>query len=233
MLRFWDQISYPTWDKLEDAVRTGEGQAKFGGFTEKQQQIFSRGVEAVTAGAAAALPNAYDFGPHRRLLDVGGGTGSFLVPILRQNKDLTGTLFELPGAAEVAHQRLATAPEGERISIVAGNFLQDPLPDGHDVVLVANTIHVLSADHNVQLLHSIRSKVAPRARLLLADMWTDPTYASPPQAALLSGEFLLTSGEGQTYSERDADGWLGQTGWQKIDKKPLAGPGSVIVAEAV
>ena len=27
MLRFWNHISYPTWEKLEEAVRTGQGQA--------------------------------------------------------------------------------------------------------------------------------------------------------------------------------------------------------------
>ena len=26
-----------------------------------------------------------------------------------------------------------------------GQFLKDPLPDGHDVLIVANTAHVLSA----------------------------------------------------------------------------------------
>jgi hypothetical protein len=31
MLRFWNQISYPTWQKLDEAVRTGEGQASYAG----------------------------------------------------------------------------------------------------------------------------------------------------------------------------------------------------------
>jgi hypothetical protein len=42
MLRFFDQISYPTWQKLADAVRTGNGQAQFGKFDKRQQEIFSR-----------------------------------------------------------------------------------------------------------------------------------------------------------------------------------------------
>jgi len=50
---------------------------------------------------------------------------------------------------------------------------------------------------------------------------------------LISGEFLVISGEGQAYSEQDADTWLRQTGWKKIEKTPLAGPTSLIVAEAV
>src|ERR1700737_3132913 len=50
MLRFWDHISYGLWANLEGAVRAGEGQRQFHHFTEEQQQIFSAGVEAFSAG---------------------------------------------------------------------------------------------------------------------------------------------------------------------------------------
>jgi SAM-dependent methyltransferase len=233
MLRFWDHISYPAWEKLEEAVRTGQGQAKFGGFSEQQQQIFSQGVESFSAGTAAALPNAYEFGRHRRVLDVGGGTGSFLLAILKHHKNLTGTLFELPGACAVARQRLAKTPEASRINIIEGDFFKDPLPDGHDVLVVANTVHILSAAHNIELMKSMRAQVPQGARLLIADLWTDPTYTDPPAVPLMSGEFLIISGEGQAYSEQDADEWLRQTGWRKVERKPLAGPASLIVAEAM
>jgi SAM-dependent methyltransferase len=233
MLRFWNHISYPTWEKLEEAVRTGQSQAKFGGFSEQQQQIFSQGVESFSASTAAALAKTYDFGRHQRVLDVGGGTGSFLLAILQHHKNLTGTLFELPGACAVARQRLAKTPEASRIKVVEGSFLKDPLPGGHDVLVVANTVHVLSAAHNMKLMESMRGQVKAGARLLLADLWTDSTYTEPPAALLMSGEFLVISGEGQTYSEQDADGWLKQTGWRKIERKSLAGPASLIVAEAV
>jgi hypothetical protein len=49
----------------------------------------------------------------------------------------------------------------------------------------------------------------------------------------MSREFLVISGEGQAYSEAEADAWLARTGWRKLERKPLAGPGSLIVAEAV
>jgi hypothetical protein len=48
----------------------------------------------------------------------------------------------------------------------------------------------------------------------------------------MSGEFLVIAGEGQAYSEEEAGQWLGQTGWQKLDRRPLAGAASLIVAEA-
>lgn len=233
MLRFFDQISYPTWATLEKAVRTGQGQTKFSGFSEQEQEIFSRGVESFTAAAAMALPISYEFGRHRRVLDIGGGTGSFLLAVLRKHVNLEGTLFELPGACSAARKRIADTPERPRINIVAGDFFKDPLPEGHDVLVVANTAHVLSAAHNVELLKSMRFRVSRGARLLMVDLWTDATYSDPPTAPLMSGEFLVISGEGQAYSEQDADRWLGQSGWRKVERRPLAGHTSLIVAEAV
>ena len=57
-------------------------------------------------------------------------------------------------------------------------------------------------------------------------------HTEPPAGALMSGEFLVMAGEGQAYSEQEADHWLGQTGWRKHERTPLAGMSSVIVAEA-
>jgi SAM-dependent methyltransferase len=233
MLHFWNRISYPTWQKLDEAVRTGEGQAQFGRFNEEEQQIFSAGVESFTAPTAAALAASYDFSRHRRVLDIGGGTGSFLVAVLRRHTALHGTLFELPGACAVARRRLAGEPEGTRIEVVEGDVSKDPLPEGHDALIVANTVHVLSAAHNVELFRKIRSGVAAGARLLLADLWTDPTHTKPAAAPLISGEFLVISGEGQAYSEAEAGEWLAQTGWRKLEHRPLAGPSSLVIAEAV
>jgi ubiquinone/menaquinone biosynthesis C-methylase UbiE len=233
LLRFFDSISYPLWQKLADAVRTGQGQAQFSKFDPMQQQIFSAGVEALTAPVAAALATTYDFGGHRRLLDVGGGTGSFLLAVLRHYPALRGTLIELPGACAVARQRLSAEPERTRIDIVEGDVFKAPLPSDHDVLLIANTIHVFSAAHNLELMRKTRATVQAGARLLLVDLWTDPAHIEPPAAALISGEFLVMAGEGQAYSEQEADEWLGQTGWRKLERKALAGPTSLIVAEAI
>jgi hypothetical protein len=72
---------------------------------------------------------------------------------------------------------------------------------------------------------------ARRARLLLADLWTDTTHTEPAFAALIAGEFLVGTGEGDVYSEEEARRWLQESGWRALERKPLAGPVSVIVAE--
>jgi SAM-dependent methyltransferase len=232
ILRYFDEIVYPRWEKFAEAIRTDQGQPQFSKFTTHQQQMFSAAVEVFSAPGAVALAGSYDFGRHHRLLDIAGGTGSFLIAVLQHHNALKGTLFELPGACAVARQRLANEPERSRIDVVEGDVFKDPLPGGHDVVLIANVVHVFSAAHNIELMRKIRAHVMPGARLLLVDLWTDPSHSQPSAAALMSGQFLLTSGEGQVYSEQEADEWLAQTRWKKLERKTLAGPASCIIAEA-
>ena len=69
------------------------------------------------------------------------------------------------------------------------------------------------------------------ARLLLTDWWTDATHTQPSMAALMAGEFLVFSGEGDVYSEEEARSWLQDSGWRAIERKPLAGALSLLVAE--
>jgi len=232
-LRFWDRISYEKWKGLEQSVRTGEGVERGRRATPEDAKIFSEGVAAVTAGSARALLTAYDWSRHHRVLDLGGGTGSFLAALLGAHPTLRGTLVEFPEAAAVARVHLARTPVAHRIEVVEGSFLEIPLPKGHDAVLLANVVHVLSPEHNQLLLRRIRASVEPGTRLLLVDFWLNRERTEPLHGALLSGEFLVLTGEGESYSVDEISGWLAETGWKKVHHGPLAGPASLVTAEAV
>ncbi len=228
-LRFWNHISYPAWGQLEEAIRTS--QAAVGHLSEELVKIFSEGVEAITAGTAMALATTYDFSQHQRVLDLGGGTGSFLLAVLRHYRHLETTLFEQPDIAAVARQHLVGTPGAEQVKIVEGDFFKDPIPEGHDAVIIANVVHLFSPEHTLALLRRTRERVSQGARLLLVDFWTDATHTQPTFAALMAGEFQIFTGEGDVYSEEEVQEWLQQTGWRLLERKPLAGPASLIVAE--
>src|SRR4029077_11192575 len=156
-LRFWNRISYPVWTNLEEAIRTGQAEATVT-WPEETQRIVSEGVAAIQAAPSQALPSTYDFGRHRRILDLGR---------VRQYSNLEGTLFELPPTATVARQHLASDPATRQVKVVEGDLFKDPIPAGHDVVLIANVMHLLSAERNLVLLRLTRQCVPDGGRLLL------------------------------------------------------------------
>jgi hypothetical protein len=64
------------------------------------------------------------------------------------------------------------------------------------------------------------------------DLLTDASATQSFASALLAGEFLLETGEGDVYSEREVRGWLHACGWKPVERKPLTSLWSLLIAEA-
>lgn len=231
-LRMAHRVGYPRWGEFESVVRGGGGaQRELFHVSSEEQEIMSAGIEAMTAPSAARLAELYDFSRVRRLLDVGGGAGLHLRAILERYPDLEGTLFELPPVAERARRRLASLVDAGRAAVVEGDVFDDPLPTGHDVLLVSHLLHIFTGDRNEVLLRRLRDSVEAGVRLVVVDFWTNADHTEPVAAALSAGEFYRLSG-GDVYSVDEAREWLGRTGWAFLGHQPLGGPESFIEAEA-
>lgn len=194
------------------------------------QPIASIGIEAFSAGPSLALPDTVDLSGNRRLLDIGGGTGSWSIAVARHCPQLSATVFELPAVAQTAQDRIASVGLEGRIDVCAG----DAGPTRCRRIrrfLVANLAHYWSPEQNRALLHRIRDVAAPGATLLIADFWTDPTHTQPVAAALMAGEFAVHLEHGDVYSVDEGIAWLQDTGWRYRDHRSLTGTMSVIVAE--
>jgi SAM-dependent methyltransferase len=230
-LRFWDKISYPTWTGLADALARGPAQEVFD-LDDEAQHVVSAGIEAILAGPARALPETFDFSSHRRLLDLGGGTGSWTIPVVQRYRQLGATVVELPAVVPMARERIADADLASRVTVEAGDAMGGELPTGYDVFLVANLIHYWAPPDNRALLQRVRRAADAGSCLLLANFWTNAIHTEPLHAALMAGEFAAHLRDGDVYSVDEVREWLPETGWRFVEHAALAGPQSLIVAEA-
>lgn len=230
LLRFWDRISYPAWCDLAQALGSGPANEAFE-LDDELQEVMSAGIEAILAGPAAALPELVDLSG-RRLLDVGGGTGSWSIAAARRHPDLTGSVLERPVVAELAERRIADAGLSGRLDSIGADAMSGSLPTGYDAFLLANLVHYWSPEQNVDLLKRVRQAAPDGALLLIADFWTDPTHTVPVQAALMAGEFAVHLRNGDVYSADEGRSWLQRTGWRFERHVGLVGPQSLIVATA-
>jgi SAM-dependent methyltransferase len=226
LARYWDLVSYPTWTDAATAFRTRQGVRPV--LTEAQTEAYESAVALVTADTAADLAHAYDFSDHHRVLDAGGGFGTFVKPILERHPHLDATLVDLPEVAAVVTQQTAAGPFAGRLTAVGADLFTDPIPGGHDAVLVANVVHLFPPERIVALLRRLRQAVTPDGRLLLVDWWrTD--VAPHPSARFGAGEFLMISG-GDLYQVDEVARWLAEAGWQFLRLQPLPPPSGIILA---
>jgi len=230
LLRMFERLEYNAWGHLVPTLQAGLPPALAVPLDEQSLGVFHDGIDVFTQGAARGLLRAYDFGGRRMVLDVGGGNGSFLQILLGAHPHLRGTLVELPHVVDVARQKLAGSPLLDRVSLVDADALADDLPLGHDVIIVANVIHLLAPTHTELLLRRLRAIAGEETELLLIDLWTDPPRAEPALAILMAGEFMIRSNFGDVYPAEQGRAWLEASGWQMVEQRRLGEPLSMLVA---
>jgi demethylspheroidene O-methyltransferase len=143
---------------------------------------------------AAEVLAAYPLRRHRHLLDVGGGSGAFLIAAGTHAPGLRLTLFDLPPVAEIAHRTLDASPVAGRAAVVGGDFTAGPLPTGADVVSLVRVLHDHDDDVAAALLRAIRAALPPGGTLLLAEPMAGTPGAEPVGDAYFGFYFLAMGG---------------------------------------
>jgi hypothetical protein len=181
---FNTEILSPIWGRMLDTTRTGVSGA-LGAlgmpFYEYLQQhpetgeLFDRTMaDAIRYRVQAAL-EAYDFSGFRKVVDVGGGNGAFVVEILRRWTRLEGVVFELPSVAERTRHTILAMPESARCTVQAGNALEG-VTQGADCYVLSNLLVSMADDDAVKVLQSCRRAMARDGKVIIIE-WIMSTGA--------------------------------------------------------
>lgn len=163
-------------------------------------------IAAYSELMAASLPmiaedllDAYPLRRHRRLMDVGGGTGGFAIAAARRTPDLDAVTVDLPAVADLAARRVEAEGAPDRVTAVGIDFHRDPLPSGADVATLIRVCFDHPDDRVLRLLRRVRDALQPGGRLLLAEAMTDDRRPDPIGDAYF-GFYLLAMGQGRCRS---------------------------------
>jgi hypothetical protein len=193
------------WGQLLHSVRTGEqvfdhtfGVPDLFAYLAEHPEdaaVFNESMIALTAEVAPAVAAAYDFSGIGTLVDVGGGRGHALVPILRAYPGMRAVLFDRPRVVESAKRLLAEAGVADRCELVGGDFFES-VPSG-DAYLLKHVVHDWDDERNRVILGNCRRAMGPSGRLLLVerDLPTDNRRALPALLSDLSMMIQLGGGE--------------------------------------
>jgi demethylspheroidene O-methyltransferase len=172
---------------------------------------------------AADILQAYPLSRHRRLLDVGGGDGSFLAAAAASAPELSLILFDLPPVAERAKRRFADLGIANRFSAVGGDFHAASLPRGADIVSLVRVLHDHDDDAALKLLRAIRHVLPANGVLMIAEPMSG-TAGSEPVGDAYFGFYLLAmrSGRPRTFAEIQA--LLQKAGFKSARLTPTRNP---------
>jgi ubiquinone/menaquinone biosynthesis C-methylase UbiE len=155
-------------------------------------------------------------GRARRLIDVGGGSGSYTIAFLSAVPGMTATLFDLPDVVEMARERLQTDGVMDRVTLVSGDFYNDELPTGHDLAFLSAIIHQNSPAQNEVLFRNIHRALEPGGRIVVRDHVMSQDRTDPVEGALFAVNMLVGTPEGGTYTFEEISSGLSAAGFDRI-----------------
>jgi len=180
--------------------------------------------------AGDALAEAVDLSAHRRLLDLGGGTGAMSIALCSRFAELRAVIVERADVATEALARVRSAGLADRIEVVTADFVREPLPAGADVVLLANVLSMLDAGE-VRALFARAFGGLPAGGLVVITGWMLDEYAAGPLlATLLSLEDIALDAPDVERPWRTYADWLAAAGFEHIHGDALEPPVSWLAA---
>ncbi|MFU7528444.1 methyltransferase [Qipengyuania sp. ASV99] len=187
------------------------GAAEAGRETREYSELMAASQHFVADQVLAA----FRFPPQASLLDVGGGHGAFLRRMGEANPGLQLGLFDLPEVAKAGAEILAQVIGTDRVTAHPGNFFEDPIPGGYDIVSLVRILHDHDDGPAAQLLANIRASLKPGARLLIAEPMARVPGAEPMGEAFF-GMYLWAMGSGRIRSSAEITAMLRSAGFSRI-----------------
>lgn len=142
---------------------------------------------------------AFSLRRFKRLLDIGGGAGTFLGEALSRYPHLEGLLFDLPAVADIARESFVEKGFASRVRIESGDFYRDTLPSGADVASLIRVLHDHDDDKALVILKAAFAALQPNGTLLIAEPMADARGAKTMGNAYF-GLYLLAMGSGRPRS---------------------------------
>jgi SAM-dependent methyltransferase len=225
------------WGRLSQAVREGRcqtvetlGAELFQYYSDHpvEGSAFTGAMSVSSAQVADEIATLLDTSGAKRVVDVGGASGTLIAALLRKNPLLEGAILERPDV--VARARAAVAEKGlaSRCHVVAGDFFAS-VPQA-DILLLKSIIHDWDDQQSLLILSNCARALRPNGRVVLVEMVV-PDDDRPSWAPLTDLNMLaVLPGRERTVGEyRDL---LGRAGLRLDRITPTAAQFSVIDASA-
>jgi predicted O-methyltransferase YrrM len=222
---FWAEIAAAGLT-VATSIRTGvpQSQHDYGAMTEEELAVTLGGLHPAALNIGAALAGAYDFGSHRHILDVAGGTGGVSIALAQTFPDPRFTIAELPGVLPLARRYVAEAGLADRVGMLAADLRQSAVPGHYDAAIVCKLAQVLAEDDARAAFLHVGQSLSPGGTIYVVGMVLDDSRVTPPFSALINVICLSFYNGGQAYTEGEYRAWLAEAGFTDITRgAPVAG----------
>ena len=212
------------WSHLERAVMTGRPVRVGGPMNEEERESFLMGMFNMAMGIAPTLAKEIDLGGRRKLLDLGGGPGTYAIHFCLANPGLRATVADLGTTAPFAAETVSRFGLKDRIRFIPCDYLKDSISGSYDVAWLSHILHGEGPEECRMIIRKAASALEPGGIMLIHDFILNDTSDGPLFPAIFSLNMLINTEKGRSYTERQITEMMTDAGLTSIRRLRFRGP---------
>lgn len=215
------------WARLDEAVRSGEPVETRSHGEDRERESFLMGMFNLAVSIAPEAARAINLKDKARLLDLGGGPGTYAIHFCLANPEMKATIFDRKTTEEFALKTVERFGLTDRINFIAGDFNQDDNIHGsYDAAWLSHILHGIGPSECRKLLRKTVNAMVKGGVVMVHEFYLNDRKDGPLFPALFSLNMLVNNPAGRSYCEKEIREMLAEAGIVEVQRAPFAGPNS-------
>ena len=189
---------------------------------EERTREFTRAMHSISLPPAMAWARKLDLAQHRRMLDIGGGSGAHALMAAEAVPTLNATIFDLETVCPVAEEFIAHYGMGDRVSAARGDMWIDPFPAA-DFHFYSHVFHGWPPEKCAFLSRKSFEHLEPGGRIAVHEFVYNAADKTGPFPVAAMSMVMLGWGVGEQYSADEITRFLSQAGFVDVETVPTFG----------
>lgn len=216
-----------SWHKMDTAIIKGKPTRDRSSFSsEEWRESFLMGMFNMAMAIAPGLSKELDLSGCKRLLDFGGGPGTFAIHFCLANPELKACVYDLETTRPFAEKTIQKFNVSDRIDFMPGNYVEDEFiePNLFDAAWLSHILHGEGPEQASQIIGKAVAALKPGSKIFIHEFILNDTMDGPLFPALFSINMYLGTRNGQSYSQAQLSGMLKEHGVKNIQRLSFVGP---------
>lgn len=214
----------PAWHRLDESVVSGAPVRESASHDEAAREAFLWGMFNNAMAAGPAVVAGVDLSGRARLLDFGGGPGTYALLFCQTYPELRAVVYDLPTSRPFAEAATARFGLADRVSFAPGDYHRDGVPGRFDAAWLSHVLHGEGPEACLAMLKKAAKALDPGGLLLVHEFILDDSGDGPLHPALFSLNMLVGTEAGRSYREADLVGMMEAAGAKAVRRLPVEGP---------
>lgn len=210
----------PLWFNLTEKLLDPAPPSELGMYddlTVERARKYHSATYSIGMGAGRRFCRHVDLSGRRKMMDLGGGSGAYSINAVKTFEGLEAVVFDLPPVTVVTQEYLEKNEVADRVSTMGGDFINDELPTGCDVAVMASNLPIYNAENIQKVVSKTFEALEPGGEMHLVGETLHSDGIGPLDAALWGLAEIHYGSGGRSHSDAECIEYFRNAGFVDVE----------------